>query len=97
MPISGAEVPVPLLANVTEFGKSPLLSVSELSELGYRMVIFPQSALRVTLKTTTAFFADLKSTGVQRDWLEKMQTRDQLYRLLDYDPKADSWPGYQKK
>jgi methylisocitrate lyase len=90
------EVNVPLLANMTEFGKSPLLSFEELQELGYRMVIFPQSALRVALKTTDQFFRALKSAGSQRDWLEKMQTRDELYRLLDYDPRADSWPGYQQ-
>jgi methylisocitrate lyase len=90
------EVKAPLLANMTEFGKSPLLSFQELRELGYRMVIFPQSALRVALKTTDEFFRVLKSAGSQRDWLEKMQTRDELYQLLDYDPKADSWPGYQR-
>ena len=90
------EVKVPLLANMTEFGKSPLLSFEELRESGYRMVIFPQSALRVALKTTDEFFRVLKSTGSQRDFLEKMQTRDELYRLLDYDPTADSWPGYQR-
>ncbi len=91
------EVNVPLLANMTEFGKSPLLSVNELRDLGYRMVIFPQSALRVTLKTSAEFFATLKTAGGQRDWLEKMQTRDELYRMLDYDPKAEAWPGYQKQ
>lgn len=91
------EVKVTLLANMTEFGKSPLLSVGELRDLGYRMVIFPQSALRVTLKTSGEFFAALKAAGGQHDWLEKMQTRDELYRMLDYDPKADAWPGYQKR
>jgi methylisocitrate lyase len=51
------EVKGPLLANMTEFGKSPSLSVKELGELGYRMVIFPQSAFRVSMKTTGEFFA----------------------------------------
>src|SRR2546423_10484491 len=46
------EVNVPLLANMTEFGKSPLFEFRELAEFGYRMVIYPQSALRVALKTT---------------------------------------------
>lgn len=87
------EVSVPLLANMTEFGKSPLLSMNELRDLGYRMVIFPQSALRVALKMTAEFFSTLKASGSQRDWLEKMQTRDELYEMLDYDPKAESWPG----
>ncbi len=87
------EVPVPLLANMTEFGKSPLLSMKELSDLGYRMVIFPQSALRVALKTTSEFFGALKSDGSQRAYLEKMQTRQELYDLLDYDPKTERGQG----
>lgn len=89
------EVSVPLLANMTEFGKSPLLSVNELRDLGYRMVIFPQSAVRVALKTTKEFFGALKSAGGQHSWLERMQTRQELYEMLDYDPNADSWPGFQ--
>jgi len=89
------EVKVPLLANMTEFGKSPLLALAELRDLGYRMVIFPQSAFRVSMKATAEFLRDLKSNGSQRDWLEKMQTRDELYELLDYDPKADVWDGYR--
>jgi methylisocitrate lyase len=89
------EVNVPLLANMTEFGKSPLLDFRQLEEFGYRMVIYPQSALRVALKTTDEFLRDLKTKGTQRDWLEKMQTRKELYELLNYDPTADGWTGYQ--
>jgi len=88
------EVKVPLLANMTEFGKSPLLSVKELGELGYRMVIFPQSAFRVSMKTTGEFFKALKEAGTPSDWLDKMQTRKELYETLEYDPSAESWPGY---
>jgi len=88
------DVNVPLLANMTEFGKSPLLDFQQLQEFGYRMVIYPQSALRVALKATDEFLRDLKTKGNQRDWLEKMQTRKELYELLDYDPTAESWPGY---
>ena len=61
------EVKVPLLANMTEFGKSPLLSVEELGELGYRMVIFPQSAFRVSMRTTGGIFpCACKRTGLGR-------------------------------
>ena len=88
------EVKVPLLANMTEFGKSPLLSVAELGELGYRMVIFPQSAFRVSMKTTDEFFRALKEAGSAEGWLDRMQTRKELYETLDYDPAAESWPGY---
>jgi len=89
------EVKVPLLANMTEFGKSPLLSFKELSDLGYRMVIFPQSAFRVSMKASEQFLRDLKKRGTQSDWIEKMQTRDELYDLLDYDPAAENWPGFR--
>src|SRR5881396_1138634 len=87
------EVKAPLLANMTEFGKSPLLSFRELSDFGYRMVIFPQSAFRVSMKASDEFLRDLKRRGTQSGWIEKMQTREQLYELLDYDPAAESWKG----
>ena len=86
------EIDRPLLANMTEFGKSPLLSFDQLAEVGYRMVIFPMSALRVAMKATAEFFAALKRSGTQTDWLDRMQTRKELYQLLDYDPAAESWP-----
>jgi len=86
------EVEIPLLANMTEFGKSPLLSFSELAEFGYRMVIFPMSAMRVALKASEEFLCALKRSGTQADWIDEMQTRQELYELLDYDPAADSWP-----
>jgi len=91
------EVKVPLLANMTEFGKSPSLGVKELGELGYRMVIFPQSAFRVSMKTTEEFFRALKSAGSPNDWLDRMQTRKELYATLDYDPAAESWPGFSAR
>ena len=89
-------VEVPLLANMTEFGKSPLLPFEELRELGYRMVIFPQSAFRISMKTTGQFLRDLKKRASQVDWLERMQTRAELYELLDYDPAKTSWEGYRQ-
>jgi methylisocitrate lyase len=89
------EVKVPLLANMTEFGKSPLLSVEELGELGYGMVIFPQSAFRISMKATGQFFRALKKAGTQNDWLDKMQTRKELYQTLAYDPAAEMWDGYR--
>jgi len=86
------EIKAPLLANMTEFGKSPLLSFQELSDFGYRIVIFPMSAFRVSMKTSEGFFRDLKRRGTQSDWVDKMQTRKELYELLDYDPNAENWP-----
>jgi methylisocitrate lyase len=80
------EVKAPLLANMTEFGKSPLLSLGQLAEIGYRMVIYPQTAFRVSMFAVGEMLRDLKKTGTQAGWLDRMQTRQELYELLDYDP-----------
>ena len=87
------EIDLPLLANMTEFGKSPLLSFTDLAGFGYRMVIFPQSAFRVSMKATDEFLRTLKKSGTQKEWLDEMQTRQELYELLDYDPTAEKWLG----
>ncbi|MEY2555429.1 MAG: methylisocitrate lyase [Verrucomicrobiota bacterium] len=89
------EIDLPLLANMTEFGKSPLLSFKDLSDFGYRMVIFPQSAFRVAMKASDEFLRALKKSGTQKDWIDKMQTREELYQLLDYDPTAEEWSGFR--
>ncbi len=83
------EVPGPLLANMTEFGRSPNLSVARLSELGYGIVIFPVSAARVAAKQVEAFYADLLRDGVQTRWLDRMLTRDELSGLIGYDAYAE--------
>ncbi len=89
------EIELPLMANMTEFGKSPLLSFEQLADFGYRMVIFPQSAFRISMKATQQFFAALKKAGIQANWLDQMQTRQELYDLLDYDPAAEEWKGFR--
>ena len=88
-----SEIDVPLLANMTEFGKSPLLSFQELAGFGYRMIIFPQSAFRVSMKASDQFLRALKKSGTQKEWIDEMQTREELYELLDYDPNAERWLG----
>ncbi len=85
------EIDLPLLANMTEFGKSPLLSLQDLAELGYRMVIFPMSAFRVAMKASGEFLRALRKSGTQKEWIDEMQTRQELYELLDYDPTAEKW------
>lgn len=87
-------IKAPLLANMTEFGKSPLLSFQQLADFGYRMVIFPMTAFRVAMKASEAFLTGLKKSGTQTDWVDRMQTREELYNLLDYDPKAGTWSGF---
>ena len=89
------EIDAPLMANMTEFGKSPLLTFRELSDFGYRMIIFPQSAFRISMKASEKFFAALKEAGTQNDCLDQMQTRQELYRLLDYNPAEDEWKGFR--
>ena len=88
-----AEIDVPLMANMTEFGKTPLLSFQHLAGFGYRMVIFPQSAFRIAMKASEHFLRALKDSGTQKEWIGGMQTRQELYNLLSYDPTAERWLG----
>ena len=78
-------IDAPLLANMTEFGKTPIISASEFSELGYEIVIFPFSAFRVMLKSLCETYDELLKTGTQKDLLGKMKTRAELYELLEYE------------
>ncbi len=79
------DVAVPLLANMTEFGKTPYLTVDEFAGMGYRIVIFPVTLQRVAMKAVEHALATLRAHGTQRDLLERMQTRRELYDLLGYD------------
>lgn len=74
----------PLLANMTEFGKTPLIPASRFQAMKYEMVIFPVTALRVMLKSLDTFYADLIEHGTQKDWLDKMVTRQELYERVEY-------------
>lgn len=78
------EVEAPLIANMTEFGKSPLLTVEELAELGYSAALFPVTLFRVAMKAMEAAAALLAADGTQRELIDVMQTREELYDLLDY-------------
>lgn len=79
-----ALAPVPLLANMTEFGRSPSLDFAELAALGYRLILYPVTTLRVALGAAQAVLADILAKGHQREHLENMLTRAELYELLDY-------------
>lgn len=76
---------VALLANMTEFGKSKLLTKQQLSDLGYNMVIYPVSSMRVAMKAAETLFDDILQNGSQEKSLEIMQTRKELYELLQYE------------
>ncbi len=79
------EVEAPLVANMTEFGKSPLLTLEELAELGYSAVLYPVTLLRVAMKAAETALAVIGSEGTQQELLDLMQTREELYQLLDYE------------
>ena len=78
-------IDVPLLANMTEFGKSPLLSLPELGELGYAAALFPVTLFRVAMKAIESALAQLAEQGTQQGFIDSMQTRAELYDLLGYD------------
>lgn len=86
------DVPAPLLANMTEFGRTPYLSVDEFAALGYRAVIFPVTLQRVAMKAVTEALDELRRAGTQRRFLDRMQTRRELYDLLGYADGANSLP-----
>jgi methylisocitrate lyase len=75
----------PLMANMTEFGKSPLLEFNELADLGYKAVIYPVTLLRVAMKAIETTLTILAEDGTQKELLDLMQTRQELYDLLDYE------------
>lgn len=78
-------ISVPLLANMTEFGKGKLYSKTELENLGYNLVIYPVTTLRLAMGATEKGLDIIKSTGSQNEALPLMQTRQQLYDLTAYE------------
>jgi methylisocitrate lyase len=78
------EIRVPLIANMTEFGKSPLLSVQQLGAMGYRGVLFPVTLFRTAMKAVETSLARLAAEGTQAGFLDALQTRAELYDLLGY-------------
>jgi methylisocitrate lyase len=77
-------VPVPVLANITEFGKTPLFTVEELREVGVRLVLYPLSAFRAMSAAAVRVYETIRNKGTQRDVVDQMQTREQLYDVLNY-------------
>lgn len=79
-----AAVDTPLLANMTEFGKSPLLSAEQLSGIGYNVVIYPVTTLRLAMHAVEAGLHEIAETGTQSGLVHRMQHRGRLYELLRY-------------
>ena len=80
-----AAVPVPLLANMTEFGKSRLLGTGELASLGINAVIYPVTTLRLAMGAVEDGLRAIARDGTQEGLVPRMQTRARLYELLGYD------------
>jgi methylisocitrate lyase len=75
---------IPLLANMTEFGRTPFFTAAEFEAMGYAMVIWPVSSLRVANKAQAELYAAIKRDGGAQNMLDRMQTRVELYRTIDY-------------
>ncbi|MEK6675596.1 MAG: methylisocitrate lyase [Planctomycetota bacterium] len=84
------DVPTILLANMTEFGQTPYLAADEFAAMGYRIVIFPVTLQRIAMKAVEESLRVLKSERTQRSLLDRMQTRKELYDLVEYDMKPPS-------
>jgi len=79
-----AAISVPVLANMTEFGKTPLFTVDELRQAGIRLVLYPLSAFRAMSAAALKIYTTLRQQGIQKSVLDSMQTRAELYELLGY-------------
>lgn len=78
------QVSSPLIANMTEFGRGPLIPFDDLATMGYRAVLYPLTAFRSAMRAAQETLIELKTLGTQKGRLETMQTRAELYDLLDY-------------
>ncbi|HVB11486.1 MAG TPA: methylisocitrate lyase [Nitrososphaerales archaeon] len=79
-----SHVKAPLIANMTEFGKTPYLTVKQFSELRYKFVLFPVTAFRAAMKAVEQIFEEIARKGTQKGFLKKMMTRKEFYDLSDY-------------
>jgi methylisocitrate lyase len=75
---------VPLLANMTEFGRTPFFTANEFEQMGYKMVIWPVSSLRVANKAQAELYAAIARDGGTMNMVERMQTRAELYATIGY-------------
>ncbi len=82
-------IKVPVLANLTEFGKTPLFTTEELAGVGIRMTLYPLTAFRAMSKTALDVYTDLREKGTQSAVIDRMQTRMELYDVLGYQAYED--------
>lgn len=91
------KISAPILANITEFGKTPLLTAEELASAGVDIMLFPLSAFRAMSKSAEEVYNVIAQHGTQQDLLGKMQTRDELYKQLDYHSYENTLDNLFKK
>lgn len=87
---TAALAPVPVLANITEFGRTPLFTLGELRDAGVRLALYPLSAFRAMSRAAGQIYAAIRTQGTQQSVLGQMQSREELYDVLDYH-------AYEKK
>ncbi len=91
-----SHIKAPILANITEFGKTPLFTKEELNDAGVQLILYPLSAFRAMSKAALNVYRSIIEKGTQKDKLESMQTRNELYQVLkyqDYERKLDQFMG----
>ena len=79
-------VPVPVLANLTEFGKTPLFTLDELRDAGVRLALYPLTAFRAMSAAAVMTYETLRQCGTQRELIHQLQSRTELYDVLNYHP-----------
>jgi len=79
-----AAVKVPVLGNMTEFGKTPLMNIDDFRRSGVAMVLYPLSAFRAMSFAAMGVYQAIRQDGSQQSWIDKMQTRSELYEVLGY-------------
>jgi methylisocitrate lyase len=92
-------VNVPVLANITEFGRTPLFTVEELREVGVSLVLYPLTAFRAMSAAALKVYQTLRREGTQQSLIDSMQTREELYEILDYydyERQRDAFPSKEK-
>ena len=88
-----AAMDVPVLANITEFGKTPLFSLDQLGDAGVRLALYPVSAFRAMSKAALRVYGTIRRAGTQKDVVDAMQTREELYQVIgyhEYEKKLDT-------
>ena len=88
---------VPILANITEFGKTPLFTVAELRSANVDIALYPLSAFRAMNKAAELVYKTIRSEGTQKNALDHMQTREELYQSIDYYKYEEALDKYQGK